>query len=98
MSIEEKKISKPKVQNLFIENRERISISGVLEVNSFNSEIINMETEMGILTIKGDELKISRLNLENGEMMIEGYLVSCLYSEMEDPKTKALGFLGRIFK
>lgn len=98
MAFEDKKVTKPKVQNLVIENREKISISGVLDVTSFNTETIIMETELGLLTIKGDELKISKLNLEIGEMMIEGYLGSCVYSEAEDIRTRGLGFLSKLFK
>ena len=53
MMIDDKKMSKPLVQNILMENRERMSISGVLDVESFDEESVVVETEMGTLVIKG---------------------------------------------
>ena len=98
MPIEEKKNSKPKVQNLIMENREKLSISGVIDVSSFNNENIIMETELGTLIVKGDDLRISKLNLENSEMVLEGDIVSCIYNDDNDGRNKGLSFLSRMFK
>lgn len=97
MALEEKKISKPKVQNLIMENRERLSISGVLDVVSFNMESVEIDTELGILMIKGNDLKMSKLNLENGELIVEGNIISCIYSD-NDERGRGLGFLGKLFR
>lgn len=96
MTFDDKKITKPKVHNIILENRQKLSISGVIDVDSFNTEIVILETEMGMLSIKGEELRISRLNLENAEMIVEGDILSCVYSD--DFRTKGLGFLGRMFR
>lgn len=98
MPIDEKKISKPKVQNLILENRERLSVSGVIDVSSFNTENVIMETELGTLVVKGDDLRISKLNLENAEMVLEGDITSCVYSDDHDGRSKGLGLLSRMFK
>lgn len=98
MSIEEKKINKPKVQNIIVENRERISISGVLDVTNFNTESVNMDTELGNLVVRGDDLRISKLNLENSEMVIEGDIVSCVYSDDGEGRNKGLGLFSKLFK
>ena len=98
MSIEEKKITKPKVQNIILENRERISISGVLDVTNFNTESVNMDTELGNLVVRGDDLRISKLNLENSEMVIEGDIVSCIYSDDGEGRNKGMGLFGKLFK
>lgn len=95
--IEEKKVSKPKVQNLLLENRERLTVTGVIDVESFNDENIIVDTELGILTIKGEDLHISRLNLDNSELNVEGDIVSFEYSESES-RSKGLGFFSRMFK
>lgn len=96
--IEEKKVSKPKVQNLILENREKLSISGVLDVESFNDECVIIDTELGILMIRGEDLHINKLNLDNSELNIEGDIISCEYSDREGSKSKGGGFFGKMFK
>lgn len=98
MPIDDKKMTKPKVQNLILENRERLSISGVIDVTNFNTESVVMDTELGSLIVKGDDLRISKLNLENSEMVLEGDIISCVYSDDHEGKGKGLGFLSRMFK
>lgn len=96
--IEEKKVSKPKAQNLILENRERLTVTGVIDVESFNDENIVVDTELGVLIIKGDDLHISKLNLDNSELNVEGDIVSFEYSESEGSRSKGLGFFSRMFK
>lgn len=96
--IEEKKVSKPKIQNLILENREKLSVSGVVDVESFNDECVIVDTELGVLVVRGDDLHISKLNLDNAELIIEGDIISCEYNEREGSKSKGFGFLGKMFK
>ncbi len=95
--IEEKKIPKPKVQNLILENRERLNISGVIDVESFNDESVIVDTELGVLVVRGMDLHINKLNLDSSELSIEGEIVSCEYSEREGSRSKG-GFFARMFK
>lgn len=95
---EEKRTSKPRIQNLILENRERLSISGVLDVESFNDECVIVDTEMGILVVRGEDLHISKLNIDNSELNIEGVVSSCEYSDKEGSKSRGFGFLGKMFK
>lgn len=96
--VEEKKASKPKLQNLLLENREKLSISGVTDVESFNEECVVIDTELGILVVKGSDLHISKLNMDSSELNIEGDITSCEYNDREGSGSKGLGFLGRMFK
>lgn len=97
--IEEKKTaSKPKVQNLILENREKLSVSGVIDVESFNDESIIVDTELGVLIIRGDDLHINKLNLDNSELIVEGDIISCEYSDREGSRSKGLGFFSKMFK
>ena len=61
MVIEDKKNSVSQmtgvVQNLILENRNKLSISGVKDVMSFDDQVVIMETELGLLTVKGENLK-----------------------------------------
>lgn len=85
-------------QNLYIENRQKATISGVLNVQSFNEAEIIIETVLGILTIKGTGMHINKLNLEAGDLMIDGNIDSCAYSEKRDLKTKSAGFFSKVFR
>ncbi|WP_209978405.1 sporulation protein YabP [Paenibacillus eucommiae] len=76
-------------------NRKLLEISGVLNVESFDSEEFVLETELGFLTIKGQNLHIKNLSLEQGLVVIEGTVNGLTYADAHD-KTKS--FLGKLFK
>lgn len=91
--VEDKTIYKN--QNIVIEDRNRISISGVEQVDSFNDTTIVLSTIKGGLSIKGEELNISKLNLDEGSVKISGMINSLIYISKEGvPKN----FIGKIFK
>ena len=73
MTIDERKqISTNIIQNLILENREKLTISGVLDVLSFDDQIVIVETDLGLLTIKGENLRINKLSLDTTEVIVEG--------------------------
>ena len=86
------------VQNLILENREKLSISGVLDVLSFDDQIVILETELGLLTVKGENLRINKLSLDTSEVIVDGEIYSLGYSEKNIEKKNTGGILGRIFK
>ena len=67
-----KNISSTVVQNLVLENREKLSITGVLDVLSFDDQVVILETELGLLNVKGENLKINKLSIDTNEVIIEG--------------------------
>jgi len=95
--IEDKKTLKPKVQNLILENRERLSVSGVIDVESFNDESVIVDTELGVLVVRGMDLHINKLNIDSSELSIEGDIMSCEYSDRDGSRSKG-GFFARMFK
>lgn len=95
---EDKKSLKPKVQNLILENRERLNVSGVIDVESFNDETVIIDTELGVLVVRGVDLHISKLNLDSSELSVEGDIVSCEYSDRDGTRSKGGGFFARMFK
>ena len=98
MTIEERKgLSSNVIQNLVLENRGKLSISGVLDVLSFDDQVVIVETELGLLTIKGEDLRINKLSIDTSEVVIEGDIYSMNYSEKEMDKKNG-SFLGKIFK
>lgn len=92
-----KNINTTIVQNLVLENRNRLNISGVLDVLSFDDQIIIVETELGMLTVKGDNLRINKLSIDTSEVIVEGEIISLTYSN-KDLDKKGESFLGKIFK
>ena len=97
MTFEERKsIGSSFVQNLILENREKLSVSGVLDVLSFDDQVVIMDTELGLLTIKGENLRINKLSIDTSEVIVEGNIYNLGYSE-EHEENKG-GILSKIFK
>lgn len=95
--MDEKKLSKVVTnQNIIIENREKISVTGVIDIHSFDDELVLAQTDLGILTIKGDDLKMNKLNLDNNELIIEGQIMAVAYSDVN--QVKKSGFMNKLFK
>lgn len=99
MIMEERKnsINSTIMQNIVLENREKLSISGVNDVLSFDDQIVILETQLGLLTIKGENLRINKLSIDSEEVVIEGEINNLAYSE-KDIERKNSTFLGKIFK
>lgn len=94
MPIEEKK--KVCMQNIFLENRNKLNVTGVLDVLNFDEQMITVETELGVLIVKGNDLKLNKYNLDDTELMIEGEISSLLYDDKVNHKNESL--LAKIFK
>ena len=80
---------------LIMQERKKLSVSGVCEVDSFDEDEIIAETAMGELTIKGEDLRIAGFNRETGDMAVEGRLIALAYTG--DGK-KSGSLFGRIFR
>ena len=73
MTIEERKnLNTNIIQNLILENRGKLTISGVLDVLSFDDQVVIVETELGLLTVKGENLRINKLSIDTSEVIVEG--------------------------
>lgn len=83
-------------QNIIMENRKKLSVSGVLDVESFDEDSVFLYTEAGMLNIKGEELHINKLSVESGDVTVEGQISALIYTE-EDGKTRG-SLLSKIFK
>ena len=94
--MEEKNISKS--HKVLLANRKNGAFSGVIDVLSFDVAEILLETELGMLLIKGHDLHVNRLSLEKGEVDIEGRIDSLTYSEVKSASKQAESLLGRVFK
>lgn len=99
MTLEDRKMtnSMNAIQNLILENREKLSVSGVLDVLSFDDQVVILETELGLLTVKGENLRINKLSIDTSEVIVEGEVYNLAYSE-NDLDKKTSSFLNKIFK
>ncbi|MFZ7130991.1 MAG: sporulation protein YabP [Eubacteriales bacterium] len=94
--MEEKKIEdNGKVELL---SREDLRLTGVKDVHSFNEEAVILETQLGLLTIGGEDLHIVKLNLEGGELEVKGLINSFVYNDESKFLSKGEGILSRLFK
>ena len=98
MTLDERKTTNTGViQNIILENRGKLTISGVLDVLSFDDQVVILETELGLLTVKGENLRINKLSIDTSEVIVEGDINSLNYSDKESNTTGG-GFISKIFK
>jgi len=93
----EEKINR-RPHKLEIANRGTGGITGIQDVVSFDENQIILDTDMGLLTVKGKNLHVSRLTLEKGEVDIEGSFDSFSYSSNESYRKSGESLFGRLFK
>ena len=86
------------IQNLILENRKKLSISGVNDVLSFDDQVVMIETELGLLTVKGENLRINKLSIDTSEVIVEGEISFLAYSDKEQERQKTGGIISKIFK
>lgn len=79
-------------------NRRTCNLTGVNDVLSFDVNEIILETDQGMLMIKGSELHVNRLTLDKGEVDVEGKIDSFTYSEQAGSMVKGESLLSRLFK
>ena len=80
--------------NLIMENRKTLSISGVTEVESFDDQTVILYTDLGQLTIRGNELHLDRLSTDAGDVGVTVNIYGLMYTN----DTGKGGFFSRIFK
>ncbi|MCL2842423.1 MAG: sporulation protein YabP [Oscillospiraceae bacterium] len=81
--------------NIILEGRERLSISGVQDVERFDEEAVVVDTSKGMLIIKGSELHVEKLSLDSGDLSVQGQIQSLHYEEELREKGS---LLSRLFK
>lgn len=92
---EEKKVFKA-AHNVIVENRKNVTVSGVMDIDSFDEESVILFTELGELTIKGVNLHINKIDVNAGDLTMEGEIESLTYSE--DRPQKGSGFFSKLFR
>ncbi len=81
-----------------IEGREKMTVTSVEDVDSFNENEVIFLTGFGMMTVTGEDLHINKLNLEDGVLVIEGNIESLDYEDHEEQRMRSKGLFGRVFK
>ena len=87
--------TKFKDHNVIIDNREKLNVSGVTDVVSFDEETILLKTVMGKITVKGENLHIVSFDNDIGDLVTEGKIHAVIY--MSDDK-ESVGFFSKLFR
>ncbi len=77
--------------------REKLNVDGVLNVDSFDDREIVLETDHGGLFVRGEDLHISELNLETGNLVVGGYIRMLEYTK-DSLGVKGKGVLAKLFR
>ena len=86
-----------RTHKIMLTNRRTCTISGVVDVLSFDMNEVLLETDQGMLMIKGKELHVSRLSLDKGEVDVDGNVDSLTYSDMLSGKEKTTTLFSKLF-
>ncbi len=90
--------SSTRMHKVTMTNRRTCSISGVNDVLSFDIHEILLETEQGMLMIRGNELHVNRLTLDKGEVDVDGKIDSFTYSDVAVSGQKNESLFSRLFR
>lgn len=83
---------------IVLTNRESLDVDGVINVEKFTDEDIMLETDQGMLNIKGEKMYMKQLNLDAGIIAIEGLVKSMTYHEGSTSGQKDKSLLSRLLK
>ena len=87
-----------KSHKLIINNRKTSTVTGVLDVLSFDLNEILLETEQGMLMVKGSDLHVNRLTVEKGEIDLSGTIDSVSYSDSKQSGAQGENFFAKLFR
>lgn len=87
-----------KTHKITMTNRRMCLLTGVKDVLAFDIHEVLLETELGMLTMKGEDLHVSRLSLDQGEVDVDGRIDSLVYSETNSYGQKGESLFARLFR
>lgn len=83
------------IQNVILESRKKLNISGVKTVVSFDEETLLLDTVLGRMTVKGEDIKIESFNTGSGDLSAVGTIHAVVYMAGENTGG---GFISRLFR
>ena len=82
--------------SLILENRSRLELTGVTDVDRFDEQEIALFTQLGELTIKGTGLHINEMSVGSGKLSVEGDITALIYGDKD--RKKKLTLFGKLVK
>ena len=95
--VEDKRPPSTPKHTMVLDKRENLSLTGILDVISFNEEEILVDTDLGLLRLSGSLLHVSKLNLQNGELQVDGEISQISYEDQGYSKNKKALF-SKLFR
>ena len=92
---EEKKLTAKRPHHVTMTDRSNLMLTGVSEIERFDEETVVLYTDLGELVVRGSGLHVNQLNVETGELSLDGRVQSLVYLEQSRP---AKGLLARLFR
>ena len=83
-----------KSHNIIVEDRKKFTLTGVKEVLSFDENTIDLETSMGRLAVRGENMKLGQFDTEKGDVTGSGEIFALVYTASDSSG----GFFSRLFK
>ena len=90
--------STPRTHKLSMDNRKQMNLTGIKDVVAFDLNQVLLESNLGMVHIKGSDLKVTKLTIEKGEVNISGKIDSIVYSDLKDYGEKSKAILKRMFE
>lgn len=87
-----------KQHKVTMNQRKTCMLTGIKDVLSFDVREVVLETEQGMLTIKGEDLHVNRLSLESGEVDLDGRVDSLVYSDNSSLGSKGESLFAKLFR
>ena len=91
---EDKKTTRAQ-HNIIMENRRQLTITGVMDIDSFDENSVILFTDLGELTIKGQSLHINRIDVDTGDLLMEGEIEQLYYTDNQQQKGS---FFSKLFR
>jgi sporulation protein YabP len=93
--IEERRVGQLKNHQILLKNRQELVVEGVLSVESFDDQEVILETEEGLLIVRGENLNVSQLNIDAGKLNVNGSVTTIEYMGSTGHKS---GLFGKLFR
>lgn len=78
---------------LTLDERRKLTMTGVTEVVSFDDTMVVLKTSLGTLAVQGQQLQLKNLSLDGGQVAVEGSISALQY---EEPQSRG-GWVHRLF-
>ncbi len=92
----DEKMLMKKPHNVILEDRKNLTITGVQDIDSFDEQMVVAFTDQGELTVRGYNLHVGKIDVESGELYVQGEIESLAYADPQPQRGG--GLFGKLFR